>query len=434
MSVQQSKASTGYWTWAAVLACAVGSLVAGFVLFVEAPPPSRLAIVTGSRDGAYFRFAQRYAELLKHDGITLDIRTTKGSVENVNLLRDEDSDVYVGMVQSGIADPAQCEKLLSLCSLYREPLWIFYRGSETLDRLSQLTGRRVAIGPEGSGTRAIARQLLQANSIDEEQADFVPKSGNDAAEALERGEIDVAFFVAAIDASYIQRLMQDPTIRLAELANTEAYLKRFRHLSTVTIHAGLIDLKRNIPTKDIVLLSPAATLVAHKSLHPALIALLLKAASRVHRHGDLLSNPNEFPSTAFIDLPLSDNAENFFRHGPPVLQRILPFWLASLVDRMKLMIIPLIVLLMPLIRATPPLVRWRTRRKIYLWYVALRQIDQRAIVGMSSVEAQRSLDALTSLEQQIANLGVPLSYMEEYYNLRLHLNLVRTRVESMLRS
>ena len=101
---------------------------------------------------------------------------------------------------------------------------------------------------------------------------------------------------------------------------------------------------------------------------------------------------------------------------------------------MKLMIIPLIVLLMPLIRATPPLVRWRTRRKIYLWYVALRQIDQRAIVGMSTAEAQRSLDGLNALEQQVANLGVPLSYMEEYYNLRLHLNLVRTRVESMIRN
>lgn len=416
-----------------VLGCVLAVVVIGFLLFVEAPPPRHISIVTGSREGAYYRFAQRYAELLKRDGITLDIRATKGSVENVGLLCDEDSGVPVGMVQTGIADPVQCPNLMSLCSLYREPLWIFYRGSQTLDRLTQLAGKRVAIGPEGSGTRAITLQLLDVNSIDDTQAEFIPKSGNDAAEALERGEIDVAFFVAGVDAAYVQRLTKDPDIKLAELANTEAYLKRFRFLSSVTIHAGLIELKSNLPEKDIVLLAPVATLVANKSFHPALLALLLKTATRVHRGGDLLSNANEFPSTAYTDLPLSENAENYFRYGPPVLQRILPFWLASLLDRMKLMIIPLIVLLMPLIRAAPPLVRWRTRRKIYLWYIALRKIDQRAIIGMSAAEAQTSLDELNSLEQQVANLGVPLSYMEEYYNLRLHLNLVRTRVESLQR-
>ena len=432
MSVQHSKGST-FWTWFTVVAAALASLSAGFLLFVEAPPPDHIVIAAGGKDGAYYRVAQRYAELLKQDGVTLEVRATKGSVENVNLLRDEDSDIYVGMVQTGIADPAHCEKLLSLCSLYREPLWIFYRGPETLDRLTQLIGKRVAIGPEGSGTRAIARQLLQASDIEETQAEFIATSGIEAAEALERDEIDVAFFVAGIDATYIRRLTKNPDIKLAELAQTDAYLRRFRFLSTVTVHAGLIDLKHNLPDRDIVLLAPMATLVAHRSLHPALIALLLKAATRVHQHGDMFSNAKEFPSTAFVDLPLSENAENYFRFGLPVLQRFLPFWLASLVDRMKLMIIPLIVLLMPLIRAAPPLVRWRTRRKIYLWYVALRQIDQRAIIGMSTIEAQRSLESLKTLEQQVANLGVPLSYMEEYYNLRLHVNLVRTRVESMLR-
>ena len=234
MSLPTTRASTGYWAWATVVGCALGSIVAGFVLFVEAPPPNRLAIVTGSKDGAYFRFAQRYAELLKHDGITLDIRTTKGSVENVNLLRDEDSDVYVGMVQTGIADPAQCEKLNSLCSLYREPLWIFYRGSETVDRLSQLIGRRVAIGPEGSGTRAIARQLLQANSIDETQADFIAKSGNDAAEALERigqvhGRTEQQLDRPAVCGAAGVRLAGGGAVRAAGVAQAEV-VARVLHL------------------------------------------------------------------------------------------------------------------------------------------------------------------------------------------------------------
>lgn len=428
----RSGSSSNIWTWLLLSIVVIGTLVLTFVMLVEAPPPLKIVMATGSKEGAYYRYAQRYAELLKQEGVTLEIRSTKGSVENLKLLNDEDSDVYVALVQSGIADPAKCEKLESLCSLYREPLWIFYRGTETIDRLTQLAGKKVAIGPEGSGTRAIAQQLLQANEIDDTQAELIPISGNDAAQALHNGEVDAAFFVAGMDAAYIQTLAKDPEIKLAKLAQTEAYLKRFRFLSAVTIHSGLFDLKNNIPSHDTVLMAPAATLVAHDSLHPALIPLLLKVATKVHRGGDLLSSGNEFPSTSFLDLPLNEDAEHFFKFGPPVLQRILPFWLASLVDRMKLMIIPLLVLLMPLIRLAPPLVRWRTRRKIYLWYVTLRAIDQKSMEGMSAIEAQKSMDGLKVLEQQIAHVGVPLSYMEEYYNLRLHLHLVRSRVESVL--
>lgn len=431
-SVKAGSNASNFRTWLLVLIGGVASLVTGFVVLVEAPPPTKIVMASGAQEGAYYKYAQRYAELLRQDGIHLEVRSTKGSVENLHLLQDGDSGVDVALVQSGIANPAECESLQSLCSLYREPFWIFYQGEQPLDRLGQLAGKKIAVGAEGSGTRAITQQLLQANEIDAAQAEFIPISGNDAAEALQKGEIDVAFFVASIDAAYIQRLIKDPHVKLAELAQSAAYLRRFRYLSTVTIHAGLLDLKQDMPAHDTVLVAPVATLMAKQTLHPALIPQLLKAATKVHRGGDLLTNAGEFPSASFTDMPISEEAERFLRSGPPVLQRILPFWLASLVDRMKLMVIPLLVLLMPLFRVTPPLVRWRTRRKIYLWYVTLRQIDQRAIHGMSTAEAQESLDGLKVLEQQIAQVGVPLSYMEEYYNLRLHLNLVRSRVETIL--
>ena len=410
--------------------CTAG-LVATYVLFVEAPPPRRIVIATGGKDGAYYRFGQLYADLLKSEGITLDVRSTQGTVENLELLMDEESDVRVAFVQTGIADPESCESLEALGSLYREPLWIFYRGNEVVDRLTQLKERRIAIGPKGSGTRGIALQLLKANGLDETDDEFVDLAGNVAAEALERGEIDAAFFVAGVDAKYVRRLLRNPDIHLAELTHAEAYERQFRFLSAVKIDEGLLDLKQNIPSTEIVLIAPAATLVAHKSLHPALISLLLKVATKVHHQGDLLSNVGDFPTAKLTDLPLNSEAERFFRSGPPVLQRFMPFWLASLLDRLKIMIIPLIMLMMPLLRVAPPLVRWQTRRKIYMWYDELRRIDQLSIEGMSITEANQSLEHLHQLEQQIARIGVPLSYMEEYYNLRLHLNLVRTRVRSL---
>ena len=412
--------------------CLTG-VVIPFILLVEAPPPHRLVIASGRQDGAYYRFARRYAELLQREGITLELRATNGSVENLQLLRDENTDVSVALVQSGIADPKESEALQALCSLYREPLWIFYRGSKEIDRLTELHGARLAVGPEGSGTRGIALQLLSANGIDASQAEFKPFAGVQAAEALKNEEVDAAFFVAGVDTAYIQQLLKVPDIRLIELSQAEAYQRRFRYLSKITIPSGgLLELKDNTPARDTVLVAPCATLVTRKSLHPALITLLLNVAAKVHGGGDLLANPGEFPSALHTDLPLSEHASHYFRFGPPVLQRLLPFWVASLVDRLKIMIIPLIVVLMPLLRAAPPLVRWRTRRKIYLWYARLRQIDQKAIHGMCVAEARVSLESLDTFEQQLALVGVPLSYMEEYYNLRMHLNLVRSRVLMLL--
>ena len=418
--------------WFLVLSTCVAGLLATYVLFVEAPPPRRIVMAAGGKDGAYFRFAERYRDLLQEEGITLEIVSTKGSVENLEMLQDHNSDVSIAFVQTGVADPETSESLQSLASLYREPLWIFYRSADVVDRLTQLLGMRIAMGPEGSGTRMVASQLLKANGVEIDPSEQTSLGGNAAATALEQGEIDAAFFVAGIDAAYIPRLLKDPEIHLVELAQADAYARQFRFLSTVTIHEGLIDLKQDIPSKDVLLIAPAATLVAHKSLHPALVSLFLKTATKVHQKGDLLSAAGEFPTPSLTDLPLSADADRYFRNGPPVLQRFLPFWLASLVDRLKIMIIPLIMLLMPLLRVAPPLVRWQTRRKIYMWYTELREIDQKAILGMSTEEAQQSLASLHRLEQQIARVGVPLSYMEEYYNLRLHLTLVRSRVHSIL--
>lgn len=421
------------WTWIAVLAISIAGLLIPFVLFVEAPPPTHIVIATGRPDGAYHRFAQQYAKLLKRTGITLEVRATNGSVENLKLLQDAKSDVSVALVQSGIADPQKSDSLQALGSLYWEPLWIFYRGSDSVDRLTQLAGKRIAIGPDGSGTRGIAQLLLAANGLDTSKAHFANLAGLQAAEALQKGDVDAAFFVAGVDTGYIQQLLKSPEVHIVELAQAKAYERRFRFLSTLTIPAGgLLNLQDNTPAKDTVLLAPCATLVSRKSLHPALITLLLDVATKVHGGGDLLTNPGEFPSALHTDLPLSEHAKNYFRFGPPVLQRMLPFWLASLVDRLKIMIIPLVMLLMPLIRAAPPLVRWRTRRKIYRWYIRLRKIDQRAIQGMSVDEAKSSLDGLNELEQQLALVGIPLSYMEEYYNLRVHLDLVRSRVTTLL--
>src|SRR5262249_27175828 len=128
---------------------------------------------------------------------------------------------------------------------------------------------------------------------------------------------------------------------------------------------------------------------------------------------------------------VSEDAKRFYKSGQPVLQRLLPFWLASLADRAKVMLIPLIMLMMPLLRAAPPLLRWRTRRKIYLWYSDLREIDQKLVAGLHGPELEQEVERLKEIEHQVAHVDVPLSYMEEFYHLRLHLGMLQQHLNEL---
>jgi TRAP transporter TAXI family solute receptor len=421
-----------------IIGLCLAALVATYVMFVEPPPPHKITIASGGRTGAYYRFAQEYAGELRNDGISVEVRETAGSVENLHLLGEEGSGVAVAIVQSGVASAKDLEQNYALGSLYHEPLWVFYRGDKRLERLSQLAGKRIGVGPTGSGTSAIAMRLLTENGLREAQSPgesapvaVLHQTVADAAKALQKKELDAAFFVAAFEADYIQSLLNDPGVRLLSFDQHEAYHRRFRFLAPVTIPAGMANLGQNIPAQDVAVLAPTAMLVVRKDFHPALVPLLLGAATRIHGTGNELSAPGEFPSESYCDLPVSEDAKRYYKSGQPVLQRLLPFWLASLVDRAKVMLIPLVMLMMPLVRAAPPMMRWRTRRKIYRWYSYIREIDQRLAGSPSDPELDQQLARVKHIEHQVAYLDVPLSYMEELYDLRLHLGMLHQRIIEM---
>ena len=426
--------------WGSVLSFCLAALILTYMMFVEPPPPRKIVIATGGQNGAYYHFAKKYAEELQKQHLTVEVRETAGSVENLKLLEDHASGVTVAIVQSGVAKPEDLSHLNALGSLYREPLWVFYRDDKQLERISQLEGKRIGVGPPGSGTNAVARQLLAVNGLlesDPSQAksgtQFVESSVNDAAAALEKGGFGAAFFVAGFEADYIQRLLNNPSIKLLNFEQHEAYHRRFRFLAPVSVPAGLVNLAKNLPSQDVALVAPTAMLVVRKNFHPALVPLLLTTATRFHGRGDELSDPGEFPSESFCDFPVSEDAKRFYKSGPPVLQRLMPFWVASLVDRAKVMLIPLVMLMMPLIRAAPPLMRWRTRRKIYLWYSDLRDIDKKLADGISGPQLDKELARLKDIEHQVAYVEVPLSYMEEFYHLRLHLGMLQQHLTELRR-
>jgi len=406
----------------AVLLAIVGFVVA--YQFVDPAPPDHIVMGTGSQEGAYYIFGKAYSEILAGDGIALEVTNTAGSVENIELLEAESGGVDVAFLQGGTGKLATSGNLLSLGSLYFEPLWIFQRAD-----VSDLRGKRIAVGREGSGTRVLMMQLLELNGLTSAPTQILSVGGGEAAEMLREGRVDAAAFVTSARSPVVKMLLEaKKLLRLFSFGRVKAYVTRYRYLSEVELPEGVIDFKTNIPSRDIKLLAPAAQLVARKDLHPALIDLLLQAAKEIHGPGGLFEQPGEFPSPRYLDFPLSKEARRFYESGPPFLRRHLPFWAATLVDRLKIMLLPLLALFIPLFRLMPPIYRWRIRSRIYRWYAELEAVDlviRKDLEGKRLDECRAELDRI---EEKVSKVSIPLSYSEELYDLRVHIEMLRNKL------
>lgn len=416
------KDSWGIYGLGAVLA------VAGFVIayqFVEPAPSKHLRIATGGTSGAYYAFAQKYAAKLAAQGITLDVVSTGGSIDNLNRLKDAAAGVDVAFVQGGTGASVAPDGLMALGSVYYEPFWVFTRAPFMPDALRALKGKRIAVGGEGSGTRAVALHLLAENGIGPTDADLSPLGGREAEAALKAGALDAMMTVASPTSALVADLLAAPGVVPMNFARAEAYALRNRSLSALRLPRGAVDLGRDVPSADLAVLAPAATLVARTDLHPSFVTLLLQVARDVHGAGGLFEAPGAFPSDRFVEFPLSPEAERFYRSGPPFLQRYLPFWAADLIDRLKVMLIPLLTLLLPLGKVLPPLYRWRIRSRIYRWYKDLLEIEE-AAYGRADPARRIELKArLDAIEAEVQHMSVPLSYADAAYSLRMHIGLVR---------
>ena len=398
-------------------------VVAAFVLafqFIKPAPPDHVVIASGGVDGAYYAFAKRYAEYLAREGITLEVRATNGSVENLALLGS--GEVSLALVQGGVDSGVSAPALTSLGSVYYEPLWLFHRRDLEMKRLSDLAGARLAVGPQGSGTRALASRLLADNGI-VEQAAWADLGGEGAVEALLAGDVDAAFFVISANSGAVRRLLTDPRITLADFTRSEAYGRRYRFLRHLELPEGVVDLAANIPDRTVHLLATSANLVSHPDLHPAVVDLMLLAATEVHKEGGLFEAQGEFPMPGLLAFPLNKEAERFYENGPPFLQRFLPFWAASLVDRLKVMLLPLLVLMFPLIKVMPPIYTWRMRARVYRWYDELEIAEQR--LGGGEIDDQAYFQELDRIEAEVRLVKVPLSFTDQLFNLRQHIELLR---------
>lgn len=408
---------------------------------LDPTPPRQVVLATGQDQGAYAEFGKRYAQILKDNGIEVRLRKTAGAAENIALLRQPGGDVDIAFVQGGADEerPAAIDEsdvpddgLVSLGSLFFEPVWLFYRGDSAerlvkapeLTSLSQLAGWRVNIGAPGSGVPNLMARLIEANRIDPATITLVREPQTPAVVGLLEGRIDAIVFASAPESLLVQMLLQTPGVRLFDFAQAEAYARRFPWLSPVALPRGVVDLARDIPPADVRLVAPTATLVARKRTHPALIQLFVQAAQQVHGGAGWFQKKGDFPNAHNTERPLAKEAQRFYTSGPPVLQRYLPFWLANLVDRMWPVLVTIVAALIPLSRMLPPLYTFRVRSRIFRWYRQLREVEN-AIGRRPNDELLREL---AEIEHRVEHINVPLSYADELYSLRTHIHMVAERL------
>lgn len=425
------------WELAGILAAAALILAAGFWVaaqFVRPAPPDKLTITTGAEGGAYYFFAESYQKILARDGITLEILPSAGSIENLARLTGAERKADIAFVQGGIATSEEFPKLVSLGSVAYEPLWVFYRtGKKKVTRVSELLGKKIAVGAEGSGTRKLALEILALNGAGENPDHRIALGGWDAARVLNFSEVDAAFFVASFESPMIQQLFELDGISLMSFELAQAYTRRIPALSNLLLPQGVVDFAANIPPVDTQLLAPASLLIAHEDLHPALMFLMLKAASEVHGKPGLFSEKGEFPAPKDSGFPLSDEAQRYYKSGTPFLQRYLPFWMANFITRMAVLLVPIVTLLIPLMKVVPLIYTWRMSRRLSRWYGELRFLEDEVERSADPDRLPEFHERLTTIEDAVNHMPTPAAYADRHYTLRQHVDFVREKIAAGLR-
>jgi len=400
--------------------------------YADPLPPNKIVIAAGSKTGAYYKFARQYAEYCTAQGLEVEILESNGSMDNLARMSEPNSGVDVAFMQGGITTPEEHPDLRSLGSLYYEPVWAFYSKKVSINKITDMEGMKIAIGPKGSGTNHVIKRILAENDLTPENTTFLEVGYENVLPKLVKGKIDVMFLVGGIRSKIIKTLSNPGNnVRLMSFERAEAYARSHHFLRRLTLPQGAINLADNLPKKDVSMLAPTANLVVNDDLHPAIKYLLLLAADKIQSKGDIFSQPGQFPNEQALLFPLSSEAESFYKKGPPLLMRYLPFQLAITLERLKILLIPLLTLLYPLFKVTPPAYRWQIRRRIFKWYKHLKKLDMEAYEITSRKEADKMLRQLERLDRKVMETSVPLSYTDYIYSLRIHIRMIQDRLEKV---
>ena len=402
--------------------------------WLDPNPPKQVTLATGPGQSAYAEFGSRYAKALAQNGIEVRLISSEGSSANLQLLREGKADL--GFVQGGSDEnPLNAESgIESLGSLFVEPLWLFYKAqaaidatsNDTLTSFSQLKTLRINVGTVGSGVPALMDKLFDVNRMEIKTLKLTKLEQTPATMAFLNNEVDAIVFASAPESPMVQMLLQTPGVKLLDFNQNEAYSRRFSFLTPVVLPRGVVDLAGDVPISDVRMVAPTTTLLARYGVHPAILQLFSQASLKMHGSAGWFNRAREYPNIANTEFPLAQEADRTIRNGVPLLQRYLPFSLANLMERMWLALGIIVAVLLPLSRIVPPVYQFRIRSRIFRWYGQLRNIEER--LGEKVEPSEALLKELEALESHAEKVTVPLSYADELYSLRNHIDMVRQKL------
>ena len=411
----------------AALLCLVAVVWLALWYFIPAPP-HELTIVAGIKGSAFEHIANRYKALLARHHVTLHLRFANAD-EAARLVTDPKSGVSGAFIFSGRLNSENAPNLVSLGRIGAAPFWIFYRGSETLDRLSQLKGKRVYIT---LATGDLVDRILAANGVKPGDMAVRPEQGAvQAQQFLEGGAVDVAILPPIdLNAPSIHVLLRDPNIRLMNVTQAEAITRLFPTLNRLVLPQGVIDLEKNIPPNDFNLIGSTTAFVVRKDLHPELIYLLAQVMKEVHSGGGVFQRPGEFPSLADPELPMAEEAVDYYRNGPSFLHRYLPFWTINYAKRAAAILVAVLAIAIPVFTYAPRLYEWLLRIRLIRLYRRLR-------AGNARLKESLTADELAALQVDLEEIDraaniLPMRHSDMYFALLMHIDMTRTRLASRL--
>ena len=420
--------------------CLVGALGIGLWLlarFISPSPPGNVDMTTGAVDGASHQFGLKYQSYLKANGVELRLLPSSGSVENLTRL---ESGTPIGFVQSGLGtlmlDPTNSTSeapLQSLGVVGYEPVWLFTTSTDLAQTLRKglggLRGKKVAAGADGSGTRKVALELLQSYGVSASNTTLLTSAGLGAANELLAKTVDAVILIGAPQSPAVQLLLQRADVQLVSIDHAEGLTRRLPFLSLVTLKAGSVNPELDLPASDITLLTTTANLVVRSDLHPALAYLLLEAAKDVHKSATLLNKPGEFPHPRGTDFPLAEEAQRYYKDGRPFLQRYLPYWAANALQRLLLVLVPLLAIAIPVVKTIPQLMDYRESNRLYRRYRDLLAIESNLRAQpLSTADTSAVLVQLEQIERDISNGKFSVDFADRVYTLRQHVDFVREQL------
>src|SRR5215510_12504764 len=407
----------------------VGIVSLALIYFIPAPP-SKVTMAIAFKSSSFEYYGRQYREVFARSNVDLELHATAGAGENIKLLQDPGSGVQISFMLSGISDGKHAPGLLSLGTVYNKPYWIFYSSNERYDRLAQLKGKRIAVGPQGSGTRASAEQVLGKGGVNSETATFLPFAGTAAVEAINDGRVDAVWIIGAPDATAVKSLLQNPNVRIMSLPMAEAFTRIYPELARLVLPQGVIDIDRNIPPNDVQLIGSTTKVLVRSDLHPEIVQLLLQAMVEVHGGSSIFQRVGEFPNGTDVEYPVAPAAIDFYKSGPSFMQRHLPLWLSVHAQRAIAVLVTAIALALPLFRFLPVAYNWITRRRLFYWYAQLKALEASFDTDPTGKYLAQKQAEIERIEEAVSHIRFPLTFSDQLYNLRSHIDIVRRKIAS----